>query len=179
MFTNIKSDFKALCAGTGNQIKAPFKPTRILFVLCSFEFWVVLSFRFYSYLYTFQLLKLLGLLLYCVVKIIMKVDIHPSARIGPGLNIVHGFNIVIGGAVVIGANLVIFDSVTIGKKNVGTNQGMAKIGNDVLLGTGCKLLGEIEIGDDSSVGANAVVLSSFPNKSTLVGVPARNINETE
>lgn len=102
------------------------------------------------------------------------IEIHPGAKIGKGLVIDHGMGVVIGETAEIGDNCVIYHGVTLG----GTGKQKAKrhptIGNDVFIGAGAKLLGNIQIGDHTKIGANAVVLKDCPPNSTLVGIPAVN-----
>lgn len=101
-------------------------------------------------------------------------EIHPLARIGNNLQIVHSSGIVIGKNVVIGKNLRIYSSVVIGVKMPGSGL-QPKIGNNVLLSTGSKILGDINLGSNVIVGANSVVISDIPNDSTVVGIPAKVI----
>lgn len=96
-------------------------------------------------------------------------DISPSAKIGQGITMNHSVGIVIGSGVVIGKNLNIFQNVTIGTRG---DLIYPTIGNDVTLFSGCALIGDIRIGDNVSVGANAVVLIDVPLNKTAVGVPA-------
>lgn len=102
------------------------------------------------------------------------IEIHPGATIGKGLVIDHGMGVVIGETAIVGDNCVIYHGVTLG----GTGKQHAKrhptIGNDVFIGAGAKLLGNITLGDHTKVGANAVVLKDFPADSVLVGIPAVN-----
>ncbi len=102
------------------------------------------------------------------------IEIHPGAKIGKGLVIDHGMGVVIGETAEVGDNCVIYHGVTLG----GTGKQKAKrhptIGNHVFIGAGAKLLGNIQIGDHTKIGANAVVLKDCPPNSTLVGIPAVN-----
>ena len=102
------------------------------------------------------------------------IEIHPGAKIGKGLVIDHGMGVVIGESAEVGDNCVIYHGVTLG----GTGKQKAKrhptIGNHVFIGAGAKLLGNIQIGDHTKIGANAVVLKDCPPNSTLVGIPAVN-----
>jgi serine O-acetyltransferase len=173
----IKQDARAILGGTLDQKPPPYKLTWMLYRLISYEFIVVFSFRFISQLYQVRYLKPLSLVLYFMHKLLFKVDIHPSASIGQGLQLVHGFSIVIGANSSIGCNVAIFDGVSLGKKNVGHQDGMPTIGDDVILGSGAKILGDVNIANGSMVGANAVVLSSFVSiNSIIVGIPARCVN---
>ena len=138
-------------------------------VLLSHEFRATLAYRFYSWLYRQRASKLLGFLLFQRSKRIYGIDIHPLAEIGGGFVFSHTGAIVIGGQSKIGKNLVLHSGVTIGESIAG--QGMPTIGDNVNIGTGAKVLGRIEIESGTIIGANAVVLKSFPT-GVLVGVPA-------
>lgn len=100
------------------------------------------------------------------------IEIHPGATIGKGLVIDHGMGVVIGETAIVGDDCVIYHGVTLG--GTGKQQGKRHptIGNDVFIGAGAKLLGNITIGDHTKVGANAVVLHNFPANSVVVGIPA-------
>lgn len=102
------------------------------------------------------------------------IEIHPGATIGKGLVIDHGMGVVIGETAIVGDDCVIYHGVTLG----GTGKQHAKrhptIGNRVFIGAGAKLLGNITIGDDAKIGANAVVLKDSVANSVMVGIPAIN-----
>lgn len=101
------------------------------------------------------------------------IEIHPGAKIGKRLVIDHGMGIVIGETAEIGDDCLIYHGVTLG--GTGKDQGKRHptIGNNVLIGTGAKVLGPFTVGDNSRIAANSVVLSEIPADSTAVGVPAR------
>lgn len=109
-----------------------------------------------------------------LIRLTCNIDIEPTARIGPGCRIPHTFSIVIGGRSSLGANCTIMQCVTIGGnsgKAVG-EQTQPLIGDDVFIGPGAKILGPVRVGNNSKIGANAVVLSDIPSNSVAVGVPA-------
>jgi serine O-acetyltransferase len=106
---------------------------------------------------------------------IFAVDINPAARIGLGIMLDHGTGIVIGETAVIGDNCSILQNVTLGGTGKETGDRHPKIGSNVLLGAGAKVLGNISIGDCSRVAAGSVVLKDVPPKTTVAGVPAREI----
>lgn len=177
LFKKIKLDFSSALSGSNGQIKPPFTAMRIATVLTSFEFFVVFFFRFYSYLYGFTPLRILSMSFYQLSKFILKCDIHPSAKIGGGLHLVHGFNVVIGADAILGENVCLFDGVSIGKKNVGMIDGMPNIGNDVIIGSGAKVLGRIYIKDNVLIGANSVVIKSvLESNVTVAGIPAKIVS---
>lgn len=101
------------------------------------------------------------------------IEIHPGAEIGRGLFIDHGMSVVIGETTVIGNNVTLYQGVTLG----GTGKQKAKrhptLGDNVVVGAGAKILGNIVVSDNSYIGANAVVIKDVPPNSTAVGVPAR------
>jgi len=101
------------------------------------------------------------------------VEIHPGAVIGKGFFIDHGTGVVIGETAVIGDNVTLFQGVTLGGTGKERGKRHPNIGNGVVIGTGAKVLGNITIGDNSYVGANAVILNDIPANSTVVGVPGR------
>ena len=105
------------------------------------------------------------------------IEIHPAARIGKGLLIDHGMGVVIGETAEIGDGCTIFQGVTLG--GTGKEQGKRHptLHNNVFVGAGAKILGNIEIGNNAKIGANAVVLTDVPDNSTAVGIPARIIDK--
>ncbi len=100
-------------------------------------------------------------------------EIHPAARMGRGLFIDHGMGVVIGVTTIIGDDVTLYKGVTLGGTGREKGKRHPTIGNNVVIGTGAKVLGNISIGDNSYVGANAVVIKDIPPKSTVVGVPGR------
>ena len=103
-------------------------------------------------------------------------EIDPRAEIGEGLKIIHGVGIIIGIEVKIGKNAYVYNDITIGYKNIDDEgTGQAKIGDNVRIGTGARLLGNITLGNNVVIGANAVVTRSFPDNVVLGGVPAKII----
>ena len=101
------------------------------------------------------------------------IEIHPGAKIGKRLVIDHGMGIVIGETAEIGDDCLIYHGVTLGGTGKDIGKRHPTIGNNVLIGTGAKVLGPIVIGDNSRVAANSVVLKEIPENSTAVGIPAR------
>ena len=101
------------------------------------------------------------------------IEIHPGAKIGKRLVIDHGMGIVIGETAEIGDDCLIYHGVTLGGTGKDVGKRHPSIGNNVLIGTGAKVLGPFNVGDNSRIAANSVVLSEIPPNSTAVGVPAR------
>src|SRR5262252_4694678 len=101
------------------------------------------------------------------------IEIHPGARIGRRFFIDHGMGVVIGETTEIGDDVLIYQGVTLGGTGKDTGKRHPTIGNDVVVGTGAKVLGNILIGNHVKVGAGSVVVRSVPDHSTVVGVPGR------
>ena len=98
---------------------------------------------------------------------------HPGAKIGKGLFIDHGMGVVVGETTIIGDNVLLYQGVTLGGTGKQKGKRHPTIGNNVVIGTGAKVLGNIIIGDNSYIGANAVVIKDVPVNSTVVGIPGR------
>ena len=105
------------------------------------------------------------------------IEIHPGAKIGKRLVIDHGMGIVIGETAEIGDDCLLYQGVTLGGTGKDTGKRHPTIGNNVLVGSGTKVLGPFKVGDNSRVAANAVVLSEIPDDSTAVGAPARVVRQ--
>ena len=101
------------------------------------------------------------------------IEIHPGATIGKGLFIDHGMGVVIGETTIIGDNCTIYQNVTLGGTGKETGKRHPTLGNNVLVGSGAKVLGPFKVGDNARIAAGAVVLSEVPPNATAVGVPAR------
>lgn len=101
------------------------------------------------------------------------IEIHPGAKIGKGFFIDHGMGVVIGETTIIGDNCTIYQNVTLGGTGKDKGKRHPTIGDNVMIGSGAKVLGPFTVGSNSKIAANAVVLSEVPENSTCVGVPAR------
>ncbi|MBK1813974.1 serine O-acetyltransferase [Clostridium sp. YIM B02505] len=110
-----------------------------------------------------------------VVRLFTGIEIHPGAQIGRGLFIDHGMGVVIGETSVIGNDVVIYHGVTLGGTGKDKGKRHPTVGDNVVIGTGAKVLGPINIGNDVKIGANSVVLTDIPAGATAVGIPARFI----
>lgn len=104
------------------------------------------------------------------------VEIHPGATIGRRLVIDHGMGIVIGETTEIGDDVLLYQGVTLGGTGKDKGKRHPTIGNNVMVGTGAKVLGPFKVGDNARIAANAVVLKEVPPNATAVGVPARIVN---
>jgi serine O-acetyltransferase len=104
---------------------------------------------------------------------IFGVDINPAARIGIGIMLDHGTGIVIGETATIGDNCSLLQGVTLGGTGKETGDRHPKIGANVMIGAGAKVLGNIKIGDCSRIASGSVVLNDVPRETTVAGVPAK------
>ena len=101
------------------------------------------------------------------------IEIHPGAQIGKGFFIDHGNGVVIGETTIIGDNVTVYQGVTLGGTGKDTGKRHPTIGNNVTIGAGAKVLGPFTVGDNSKIGASAVVLKEVPPNCTVVGNPGR------
>ena len=101
------------------------------------------------------------------------VEIHPGARIGRGVFIDHGTGVVIGETAEVGDDVTLYQGVTLGGTGKDRGKRHPTVGRGVMLGVGAKVLGNIVIGEDSKIGAGAVVIESVPPHCTVVGIPGR------
>jgi serine O-acetyltransferase len=106
-------------------------------------------------------------------RFITGIDIHPGARIGPGVFIDHGMGVVIGETAQVGADVTLYHGVTLGGTSLEPGKRHPTVGDRVTVGAGAKILGAITIGEDSRVGANAVVVTPVPANAVVVGVPGQ------
>ena len=107
------------------------------------------------------------------------IEIHPGATIGPGLFIDHGMGVVIGETAVVGSDVTLYHGVTLGGTSLNKGKRHPTIGDRVTIGAGAKVLGNITVGSDSRVGANAVVVRSAPENSVVVGVPGQVVHRIQ
>ncbi|MCQ9207047.1 MAG: serine O-acetyltransferase [Omnitrophica bacterium] len=105
------------------------------------------------------------------------IEIHPGAVIGTSLFIDHGMGIVIGETSVIGNNVTLFQGVTLGGTGKERGKRHPTLGNNIVVGGGAKILGNVNIGDNVQIGANAVVIRNVPPNSTVVGIPGRIVKK--
>lgn len=104
-----------------------------------------------------------------------NIEIHPGASLGPRLFIDHGAGVVIGETAEVGADVTIYHGVTLGGTSLGHGKRHPTIGDRVTLGAGAKVLGNLTVGSDSRIGANAVLVRSVDDHSVVVGVPGQVI----
>lgn len=170
LFLNIRADMSRL-SRNGSFL------TKLKICLISHTFHLVLLYRIGKYMSKIPVVGgVLRVFFESIIRIVYSSDISLKSKIGPGLVIIHGHDIVIGGSVCIGCNCKILNGVTLGNKDTESpiNQ-QPTLGDNVVVGSGAKILGQIKIGDNVVVGANSVVINNVPDNNTAVGVPSRNV----
>lgn len=141
------------------------------------SFWAMISHRIAHRLYRWHL-YFIARLISQLSRFFTGIEIHPGAKIGKGVFIDHGMGVVIGETCEIGNNVLIYQGVTLGGTGKETGKRHPTVKDNVMVGTGAKVLGPITIGANSKIGGGSVVLSDVPPYSTVVGVPGRAVNRT-
>jgi serine O-acetyltransferase len=108
-------------------------------------------------------------------RFLTGIEIHPGASVGPGLFIDHGMGVVIGETTEIGEDVTIYQGVTLGGTGKETGKRHPTVHDGVIVGTGARVLGPVDIGEGAKVGAGAVVVKDVPANSTVVGNPGRPV----
>jgi len=124
-------------------------------------------------------LKLLGRWLSQLMRGMTGIEIHPGATIGPGFFIDHGMGVVIGETAEIGMDVTLYHGVTLGGTSLVKGKRHPTLRDGVVVGAGAKILGAIEIGACSRIGANAVVVKPVPPNTVVAGVPGRVVERHE
>ena len=140
--------------------------------LCYPGLHAVWMYRVSHIFYNYKLYLIARIINY-ISRMFTGVDIHPGAKIGKRLFIDHAQGVVIGETAIVGDDVVMFHGTTLGGTGKDKGKRHPTIGNNVVIGCGAKVLGNIVIGDNAKIGANAVVLKDVPANSTAVGIPAK------
>ena len=107
------------------------------------------------------------------------IEIHPGAKIGQGVFIDHGMGVVIGETAIVGDYTLIYQGVTLGGTGKESGKRHPTLGNNVVVGAGAKVLGNIQISDRVRIGAGSIVLRDVPANSTVVGIPGRIVSQKD
>ena len=129
----------------------------------------VIRYRIAHFFYRIKL-KFIARCIMSVTRFWTGIDIHPAAKIGKNLFIDHGMGVVIGETAEIGDNCTVYQGVTLGGTGKEHNKRHPTLKNNVVVGAGAKVLGNITVGNNVKIGANAVVLKDIPDDCTVVGV---------
>jgi serine O-acetyltransferase len=130
--------------------------------------------RFAHWLYSLRL-PLIPRTISQLSRFLTGIEIHPGAKIGKGVFIDHGMGVVIGETAIVGDYALIYQGVTLGGTGKQTGKRHPTVGENVVVGAGAKVLGNLEIGDNVRIGAGSVVLRDVPADCTVVGIPGRII----
>jgi len=172
LFKNLRDEIDATIA------RDPAARSRLEVVLCYPGFQALLYHRLAHFLWQHGW-HLSGRFVSHVGRVLTGIEIHPGAQIGRRLFIDHGMGVVIGETAEIGDDCTLYSGVTLGGTRPSREQGGQKrhptLGDDVIVGSGARVLGPIRIGDGARVGAGAVVLQEVPDGATMVGNPARQV----
>ncbi|MGL6041571.1 MAG: serine O-acetyltransferase [Deefgea sp.] len=145
--------------------------------------WVMMVYRFGRWRYGIHnpLLRKIASIIYKWLKILSQIltgiDLPCETTVGRRLRIDHFGGIIISGDAIIGDDVILRHGVTLGLKHEG-ERGAPRLGHRVEVGAGAKILGDIHIGDDAKIGANAVVLMDVPAGAVAVGIPAKIIQKS-
>jgi serine O-acetyltransferase len=150
----------------------PAAKSAIEIFFCYPGFHAILLHRVAHKLYTSGF-QLLARIVSQINRMLTGIEIHPGATIGRRCFIDHGMGVVIGETTEIGDDVLLYQGVTLGGTGKEKGKRHPTIGNNVVIGTGAKILGNIMIGDHTKIGAGSVVIRSVPDHSTVVGVPGR------
>ncbi|MGD0230814.1 MAG: serine O-acetyltransferase [Syntrophorhabdales bacterium] len=112
-------------------------------------------------------------------RFLTAIEIHPGALIGKAFFIDHGMGVVIGETAEVGDNVTMYHGVTLGGTSWEKGKRHPTIGNNVVIGTGAKILGPVRIGDNTRIGANSVVIHDTPPNSVVVGIPGKVVFRVE
>jgi serine O-acetyltransferase len=170
----LRRDITRLCRGHSTRGKA------LLVIATNRGFHSILLYRL-AHAFWGMGIPLLPMILSRIAQHLFAVDISYKARLGPGIVIVHGFGVVIGSDAEIDSDCCIYHGVTLGDRgsewvNSDRPDGHPRVGREVMFGAGAKVLGPIHIGDNSVIGANAVVLTDVPPDSVAAGIPAKIVS---
>ncbi len=151
--------------------------TSVLSVMILYQgFWAIFNHRIAHFFYKIRLL-FIARLISQISRFLTGIEIHPGATIGKRLFMDHGMGIVIGETAIVGDDCTIYHQVTLGGTGKEAIKRHPTLGNNVIVGAGSKVLGNITLGNNVKVGANSVVLKDVPDNTTVVGIPAREIKK--
>ncbi|MEL6250272.1 MAG: serine O-acetyltransferase, partial [Cyanobacteria bacterium J06627_15] len=166
MLDTLKADFQIIFE------RDPAARSRLEVLLCYPGLQALLLHRIANRLWQ-QNLPLIPRVLSHIARFLTGIEIHPGATIGQGVFIDHGMGVVIGETAILGDYVLIYQGVTLGGTGKETGKRHPTLGNNVIVGAGAKVLGNITIGNNVRIGAGSVVLRDVPSDCTVVGVPGR------
>ena len=164
MFKILREDFQSVFD------RDPAARSLLEILLCYPGLHAIWGHRLAHWLWTHRL-KLVARFVSQVMRSLTGIEIHPGARIGSKFFIDHGMGVVIGETAEVGNCVTLYHGVTLGGATLSKGKRHPTLRDDVVVGAGAKILGAITIGENSRIGANAVVVKSVPPNSVVVGVP--------
>jgi serine O-acetyltransferase len=166
MFSTLRDDFKACFE------RDPAARSALEVVLAYPGFHAIIMHRVAHTLQGWGL-RLFARLLSHFNRFVTGIEIHPGAEIGSGFFIDHGMGVVVGETSVIGDDVTLFQGVTLGGTGKTREKRHPTLEDNVVVGAGAKVLGDITIGEGSRIGSGSVVVTPVPENSTVVGIPGR------
>jgi len=170
--TKVKEDIKVIYDND------PAAKNLLEVILCYPGLHALIAYRFAHRLYKWHI-PLIPRIISYITRIITGIEIHPGAKIGRRFFIDHGEGVVIGETTVIGDDVLIYQQVTLGGTGKESGKRHPTLGNNVIVGAGAKVLGNITLGDNVRVGAGSVVIEDVPECSTVVGIPGRIVHRAK
>ena len=171
MFKLIKSDFKII------KERDPAARGFLEIVLCYPGFQALVLHRISHKLWNYQL-PLLPRILSQLTRTLTGIEIHPGAKIGKGVFIDHGMGVVIGETSEIGDRCLLYQGVTLGGTGKDSGKRHPTLQENVVVGAGAKVLGAIDIGSNTRIGAGSVVVKNVEKNCTVVGIPGRVVHQS-
>lgn len=166
LFRRVKRDIQAVFD------RDPAARSVLEVILCYPGFHAILLHRIAHWFYR-RGLVLIPRIISQLNRFLTGIEIHPGAKIGDGLFIDHGMGVVIGETAEIGDNVTIYQGVTLGGTGKEKGKRHPTVGDNVVISTGAKVLGSLNIGNNVKIGAGSVVLKDVPDNCTVVGVPGK------
>ena len=164
--SKVKEDIKAVYDND------PAAKNLLEVILCYPGLHALVAYRLAHRLYKWNI-PLIPRIISYLTRIITGIEIHPGARIGRRFFIDHGEGVVIGETTIIGDDVLIYQQVTLGGTGKESGKRHPTLGNNVIVGAGAKVLGNITLDDNVRIGAGSVVIEDVPENSTVVGIPGR------
>lgn len=174
-FMKMISSIKGIYDDARNIYKKDPAARSIISVVILYQgFWAIVNHRIAHFFYNIKLF-FIARFISQFSRFLTGIEIHPGATIGKRLFMDHGMGIVIGETAIIGDDCTIYHQVTLGGTGKEAVKRHPTVGNNVLIGAGSKILGNITLNDNVKVGANSVVLKDVPINTTVVGIPAHEV----
>ena len=170
VFSQIKEDIETIYA------KDPAAENLLEVLFCYPGLHALIMHRF-AHKLDFWKIPLIPRIISNISRFFTGIEIHPKARIGRRFFIDHGMGVVIGATTIIGDDVLLYQGVTLGGTGNEHGKRHPTLGDNIVVGSGAKVLGNIEIGSNSRIGAGSVVVDSVPENSTVVGIPGRIVRQ--